>query len=227
MNSLSRPPLTLAVLISGNGSNLHAIIRAIALGTLHARIAIVISSRADAPGLSYATQANIATCVIDAKDYPSRNDYDRALHACLTQYPLQLIVLAGFMRILGPQLVSTYYGKIINIHPSLLPKHPGLHTHAKVLAAHDNEHGLTIHFVNSELDAGPIIGQAKLAICVEDTETSLAHRVQQLEHIYYPQVIQWFSEQRIQLAQEKITLDGKRLGSNGYLLCNTDNPSCH
>lgn len=189
----------IVVLISGNGSNLQAIIDAIAAKKLSANISAVISNRADAFGLERAKKANIPIHVLPNKDFKSTNDYDKALQQCIDQYQPQLIVLAGFIRILGKDFVKHYYGKIINIHPSLLPKYTGLNTHQRVLDAKEKEHGVSIHFVTEDLDSGPIIAQAKLIIEPNDTAETLKHKIHQLEHLLYPQVIQQFSEGKIRL----------------------------
>ncbi len=189
-------PLQLIILISGNGSNLQAIIDAIAQDQLPARICLVISNRADAFGLTRARQAGIPTEILLHADYSQREAYDRALRETIDRYldPTQksLIVLAGFMRILSPEFVAHYCGRIINIHPSLLPKYPGLHTHERVLEAGDREHGTTVHLVTEDLDAGPILGQRKLDVRPDDTPETLQARVHALEHELYPEVIRHF-----------------------------------
>jgi len=187
--SFSKPPFTLVVLISGNGSNLQAIIDAIKAQQLPITIRAVISDQAEAYGLQRAENANIPTLILKAKDYLNRGAYDDALLTHLKQYQPNLIVLSGFMRILGPTIVAAYAGKIINIHPSLLPKYPGLHTYRKALKAGDTEHGTTVHYVTDTLDAGPIIAQKRLSILPNDTEASLKQRTQALEHQLYPEVI--------------------------------------
>jgi phosphoribosylglycinamide formyltransferase-1 len=186
--------LPIVILISGNGSNLQAIIDAIASNKLNAEIRAVISNRDDAYGLKRARLANIPTEILLNKDYPTREAYDAALQKKLEQYQPQLIVLAGFMRILGKQLIHHYHGRLINIHPSLLPKHRGLHTHQRVLDAGEKEHGVTIHYVTEELDSGPIIAQEKIRVEDNDTTESLQQKIQQLEHRLYPQVIQQLAE---------------------------------
>ncbi len=179
----------IVVLISGNGSNLQAIIDAIAAGTCQAEIKAVISDKVDAYGLIRAEQAGIATAVLTRQGFADRSDYDRALINIIDRYQPRLIVLAGFMRILSPVFIAHYPKQIINIHPALLPKYPGLDTYRKALQAGDTEHGSTVHWVTDELDAGPIIAQAKLAITANETEQSLKARTQQLEHQLYPSVI--------------------------------------
>jgi phosphoribosylglycinamide formyltransferase-1 len=187
-------PIRIAVLISGNGSNLQAMIDAIDAGTLPAKVVVVISNKADAYGLDRAKKANIPTEVISHSDYETREAYDEALIACLENYEPDLIVLAGFMRILTSTFVEHFKNRILNIHPSLLPKYPGLHTHKQVLAAGDLTHGATVHIVTSELDAGPILGQMQCNVAPNDTAETLKQKVQQLEYQLYPEVIKKWAE---------------------------------
>lgn len=184
-------PLPLVVLLSGNGSNLQAIIDAIAAG-MPAKIRAVISNRDNAYGLVRAEKADIATHVLSHSDYPERQDYDRALAAIIDTYSPTLIILAGFMRILSQPFVHHYAGQILNIHPSLLPKHPGLNTHQRVLELGETEHGTTVHIVTEDLDSGPALGQMKLAVNKGDTPETLRTRIQKLEHQLYPQIIAKF-----------------------------------
>lgn len=204
-------PYPIVVLISGNGSNLQAIIDAIADGNCAAQIKAVISDQTNAYGIQRAKQARIETQIVTRKDFASRLDYDMALASCIKNYAPQLIVLAGFMRILSPEFVHQFPQQIINIHPSLLPKYPGLHTYQKVLAAGDSEHGSTVHLVTEELDAGPIIAQAKVTIQSNETEETLKQRTQQLEYQLYPQVIDCFANDQIQIVDNSILLDRKSL----------------
>ncbi|MBI2379940.1 MAG: phosphoribosylglycinamide formyltransferase [Gammaproteobacteria bacterium] len=192
-------PLSLVVLISGNGSNLQALLDAIADGRMQARIAAVISNRPDAFGLERAKAAGIATAVLDHKAYTDRDSYDAALAALIADYRPDLVILAGFMRILTPALIQRFAGRMLNIHPSLLPKYPGLHTHRRALEAGEAEHGCTIHTVTAELDGGPILAQASCPIETGDDEASLAAKVRVLEHRLYPEVIQGFAEGRFPL----------------------------
>ena len=180
---------TLGVLISGRGSNLKAIIDAIARRELDASIAIVISNRADAPGLDHARQAGIETLVLSHKRYSTREDYDRALVAELRQRGVELVCLAGFMRLLSPVFVDAYPNRILNIHPSLLPKFPGLHPQQQALDHGASESGATVHFVNNDLDAGPIVLQRAVPVLPGDTERTLAERILQVEHTLYPEAI--------------------------------------
>jgi len=197
----------IAVLISGGGSNLQSIIDHIQQGNIHAEIACVISNQSDAYGLSRATQANIPTHIIDHKNHNSREEFDLELINTLAVYSIQLIVLAGFMRILSTTFIDEYEGKILNIHPSLLPKYPGLHTHTRSLQARDKEHGCSVHFVTAELDNGPIVIQAKVPIHDPDTPDNLAERVLDKEHVIYPLAIKWFSEGRLHFSNGNAYLD--------------------
>ncbi len=208
-NNSSVPALPIVVLLSGSGSNLQAIIDRISEGRLNARIMAVISNKADAYGLQRAQQAGIPTEVIEHHQFDSRESFDTQLIKTIDKYQPELIVLAGFMRILTDEFVNHYYGKMINIHPSLLPKYRGLHTHRRALEAGDNEHGLSIHFVSSKLDGGPVILQKTVPVMAGDTEQVLAQRVLAEEHKAYPQVIQWIAEKRLQLSGKQVLLDGK------------------
>ena len=183
------PQIKLVVLISGNGSNLQAIIDEIEQGTLHADITRVISNRPEVSGLQRAQRANIATQVIDHKAYPSRESFDQAMMNAIDKEHPDLIVLAGFMRILSDSFVEHYLGRLINIHPSLLPNYQGLNTHQRILDANEAKHGATVHYVIPELDSGPIILQASLPVLSEDNAETLAQRVHQLEHKLYPESI--------------------------------------
>ncbi len=205
--SANMKPLGIVVLISGSGSNLQSIIDCIADKTLNADLRAVISNKADAYGLKRAEQAAVPVEVIDHKQYNSRTGFDAQLKQCIDKYQPELIILAGFMRILSDDFVNYYYGKLINIHPSLLPKYRGLHTHQKALEAGDKEHGLTIHYVSTELDGGPVILQKIVPILAGDTQESLAQRVLIQEHICYPQVIQWFAEGRLQLVDNQVIIE--------------------
>ncbi len=208
-NNNSAPALPIVVLLSGSGSNLQAIIDRITEGKLNARIMAVISNKADAYGLQRAQQAGIPTEVIEHHQFDSRESFDTQLIKTIDKYQPELIVLAGFMRILTDEFVNHYYGKMINIHPSLLPKYRGLHTHRRALEAGDKEHGLSIHFVSSELDGGPVILQKSVPVMTGDTEQILSQRVLTEEHNAYPQVIQWIAEKRLKLSGNQVLLDGK------------------
>ena len=208
----------LAVLISGSGTNLQAIMDAREHGSLDVEIAVVFSNRANAAGLERASQAGIPTATLDHRDYPSREEFDQAMIDLLTPYAPDTVVLAGFMRILSSVFVRHYAGRLINTHPSLLPKYRGLNTHARALEAGDSEHGCSIHFVTEELDGGPLIAQAPISVQTNDTVDSLSKRVQQREHRLYPQVLQWRAQNRLELTYNGVLLDGKPLPTQGYIL---------
>ena len=203
----SSAPLPIVVLLSGSGSNLQSIIERINDGSVNARIAAVISNKPEAYGLQRARQAGIATETIDHQQFDSRESFDAELTRRIEKYQPELIVLAGFMRILSDDFVNHFYGRMINIHPSLLPKYRGLHTHQRALEAGDNEHGLSIHYVSAELDGGPLILQRRVPVLAQDTPDSLAQRVLAEEHIAYPQVIQWFAQGRLHLVDNQVILD--------------------
>jgi phosphoribosylglycinamide formyltransferase 1 len=196
--------LKVVILISGNGSNLQAIIDYIQQQRLAINIEAVISNRADAFGLTRASQANIPNQVLEHQRYATRAEYDQALLDCLTQYQPDLIVLAGFMRILGPPVVNAFYDRIINIHPALLPKFPGLNTYRQALTAGETVHGTTVHFVTETVDAGPIIAQSSFPITPTDTKETLKTRTQTLEHELYPKVIEWYAKGLFQLKQNTV-----------------------
>ena len=210
---MTRP--CLGILISGRGSNMQAFIDACNGGSLHARVGIVISNRPDAPGLQLAAQAGIATTCIDHRDYESREAFDAALVHALDEHDVDAVILAGFMRILTPVFIEPYYGRLFNIHPSLLPKYPGLNTHQRALDAGDECGGTTVHFVTPELDGGPPVLQAKVAIEGGDSAEALAARVQVLEHLIYPLAVKWFLEKRLQLRADGAYLDGELLPESG------------
>ena len=180
---------TLGVLISGRGSNLKAIIDAIDRKELDASVAIVISNIAGAPGLEHARRAGIETLVLSHKGHASREDYDRALVAELKKRDVSLVCLAGFMRLLSPYFVDAYPNRILNIHPSLLPKYPGLHPQQQALDDHATESGATVHFVNKDLDAGPIVMQRSVPVMPGDTANTLSERILAVEHQLYPDAI--------------------------------------
>jgi len=193
------PILPVVILISGRGSNLQAIVNAIANDRLPVEIRAVISNRPDAGGLQRAAQAGITTAVIDHSLYPDRAAFDAALQECIEGFQPALVVLAGFMRILTAGFVHHYQGRMLNIHPSLLPDFPGLHTHQRALEAGCKEHGASIHFVTEAVDGGPVVLQARVPVQPHDTVTTLAARVLEQEHRLYPLAIRWFAEQRLRL----------------------------
>ncbi len=198
--------LPLVALISGRGSNLKAIIDA---AEPLVEIRAVISNRPQAKGLLYAQQAGIANEVLDHTLFKSRIDFESALQTRIDYYQPTLLILAGFMRILSPKFVAHYQSRFINIHPSLLPAFRGLHTHKRVLESGMKEHGASVHFVTEDLDAGPVIIQARIPVLPNDNEESLAARVLQEEHRIYPQAIYWFAQGRLQLQGQRALLDGK------------------
>jgi phosphoribosylglycinamide formyltransferase-1 len=206
----------IVVLISGSGTNLQAIIDACKEGRINASISAVISNKADAYGLERAQQAAINTVFINPKDYADRESYDLALADAIEQQQADLIVMAGFMRILSPAFVERFKGKMLNIHPSLLPKYQGLNTHQRAIDANDDEHGCSVHFVTAELDGGPVVLQAKVPIFEEDSAEELAARVQAQEHAIYPLVVSWFIEQRLEMKADRAWLDGQMLPDSGY-----------
>ncbi|MCD9500244.1 phosphoribosylglycinamide formyltransferase [Photobacterium carnosum] len=207
----------IVVLISGNGTNLQAIIDSCANGIIkNSRIAAVISNKADAYGLERAQLANIETLSIAVTDYANRQDYDQALIERIDAYQPDVIVLAGFMRILSADFVNHYQGKMLNIHPSLLPKYTGLNTHQRAIDAGDTEHGTSVHFVTEELDGGPVILQAKVPIFTTDSVDDVIERVQRQEHNIYPLVIQWLLSQRLLMQNGDAVLDGNKLPPQGY-----------
>jgi len=190
-------PLSLVVLISGRGSNLQAILDAIQAGTLRTSVKAVISTRADASGLVNAQRANIDTLALDPGDYPVREDYDRALQGLIDGFQPDLVALAGFMRILTPGFVQHYRGRLINIHPSLLPALRGLNTHQRALDRGLREHGASVHFVTEELDGGPVIIQVRVPVLAGDTAESLAARVLSQEHRLYVEALHLLAEKRV------------------------------
>jgi len=195
-------PIRLVVLISGNGSNLQAIIDSIATRQLPAKIVAVISNKADAYGLERAKKAGIEHRVLSHIDYADRQQYDQALQALIDGYQPDLVILAGFMRILSDEFVKHYLNKMMNIHPSLLPKYKGLNTHQRAIDAGDKEHGCSVHFVTPELDGGPIILQATVPVKEDDTAETLAQRVHEEEHRIYPEAIRLFAENKLSLNTE-------------------------
>ena len=199
------------VLISGEGTNLQALIDAARDGALGARIAAAISDRADARGLERARRADLAARHIGRDAFASRDTYERALADAIDEHAPSAVVLAGFMRILGPAFVERYRGRLLNIHPSLLPRYRGLDTHARVLKAGDTHHGATVHFVTDELDAGPRVLQYRLEVRPGETAESLAERVHRGEHVILPRATAWLAAGRLKLAGDEITLDGQPL----------------
>ncbi|OEU23786.1 phosphoribosylglycinamide formyltransferase, partial [Yersinia ruckeri] len=204
------------ILISGQGSNLQALIDAQQQGRLSGTICAAFSNHSQAYGLERAAQAAIPAHALDAKSFPDRASFDLALAQAIDAYQPDLLVLAGYMRILSPAFVQHYAGRMLNIHPSLLPKYPGLHTHRQAIDNGDSEHGTSVHFVTEELDGGPVILQAKVPIFAEDSEDEVIQRVQVQEHSIYPLVVSWFSEGRLEMRDNAAWLDGNKLPLQGY-----------
>lgn len=204
---------SVVVLISGNGSNLQAIIDASA-GSGY-RVNGVISNRADAYGLERAARAGIPTRVLSHRDFADRESFDQQLIQEIDAFAPDLVVLAGFMRILSGGFVQHYAGRLLNIHPSLLPDYRGTHTHERVLEAGETQHGVSVHFVTEELDGGPVILQAVVPVEPSDTRDVLAARIARQEHLIYPRVVSWFAAGRLQMQDDAALLDGERLPGTG------------
>ncbi|HEX9207497.1 MAG TPA: phosphoribosylglycinamide formyltransferase [Steroidobacteraceae bacterium] len=206
-------PLRIVVLVSGRGSNLQAIAAHIDSARLPAQVVAVVSDRAEAGALAWARDRGIPTAVLAPQDYAGRDAYGNALADLVGAFDPQLVVLAGFMRILSDGFVARYAGRLLNVHPSLLPKYPGLHTHRRALEAGDREHGASVHFVTPELDGGPVVIQARVPVLPGDDEAVLAARVLHEEHVIYPQCVGWFVAGRLALRDGIPWLDGRRLDS--------------
>ncbi|CAI2798674.1 MULTISPECIES: phosphoribosylglycinamide formyltransferase [Pseudomonas] len=206
------------VLLSGTGSNLQALIDSTRTGDSPVRIAAVISNRSDAYGLQRARDAGIETRSLDHKTFDGREAFDSALIELIDAFNPKLVVLAGFMRILSADFVRHYEGRLLNIHPSLLPKYKGMHTHQRALDAGDSEHGCSVHFVTEELDGGPLVVQAVVPVESDDSAQSLAQRVHTQEHRIYPLAVRWFAEGRLILGDQGALLDGQLLAASGHLI---------
>ncbi len=205
---------SIVVLISGRGSNMEAIVRANIPG---ARIAAVVSNRPDAQGLAFAASHGITTSVVDHKAFADREAFDAALAETIDAHQPDLVVLAGFMRVLTSGFVRRYEGRLLNIHPSLLPAFPGLHTHQRALDAGVRIHGATVHFVTAELDCGPVLIQAAVPVLATDDEQDLAARVLAQEHRIYPQAVRWFVEGRVDLAADgRVRIRGENDAGTGW-----------
>jgi phosphoribosylglycinamide formyltransferase-1 len=203
------PPLQLAILISGRGSNMTAIVRACLAGEIAVHPVVVISDRADADGLASARELGVRTAAWSGK--ARAQPFEEMLEATLANAQAEVIALAGFMRILSAPLVERHLGRMLNVHPSLLPAYRGLHTHRRVLAAGDSEHGASVHFVVPELDAGPVVLQSRVAVRAGDSEVALAARVRATEHVIYPRVLGWLGARRLSWRAGAAWLDGQRL----------------
>ena len=201
----------LIVLLSGKGSNLQAIIDQIGAGKLKAEISAVISNRADAYGLKRAENTGIDNIVLDHSHFLDRESFDQSLAQIINSYSPDLVVLAGFMRILSDSFVEQFEGKLINIHPSLLPKYKGLNTHKRALESGDKEHGASVHFVIPELDSGAVIVHGIVSVKDDDTEATLANRVHQIEHLIYPKAINHLAEKKIEYKKGQVFLNNELL----------------
>jgi phosphoribosylglycinamide formyltransferase-1 len=209
--SSSNEPLRVAVLLSGRGSNLGALIAAVASAELPIRLVGAFSNKADAPGLGLAAAAAIPTHVVEVRDYADKGAFEEALFAQVAASGADLVVLAGFMRILTAATVEQWRGRLINIHPSLLPKYQGLHTHERVIAAGDAEHGASVHFVTPVLDGGPVLMQVRVPIRADDTPDALAARLLPQEHRLLVAAVRLFAERRVGLVGDRILVDGAAL----------------
>jgi phosphoribosylglycinamide formyltransferase-1 len=208
----------ITVLISGRGSNLAALLAAMDAGSLHGVVATVIANRTDAPGLAIASARGIATQVVEHRAFASRDAFDAALASAIDASAPDLVVLAGFMRMLGAAFVRRYTGRMINIHPSLLPLYPGLHTHRRALADGVRVHGCTVHFVTPDVDVGPIIAQAAVPVCNDDDEAALAARVLAAEHVLLPAVVRWYCTGRLVIDGDRVHVRDEETSRNAVLI---------
>lgn len=208
---------SIVILISGRGSNMESLLNAVADGSLPVRVAAVISNRPDAEGLGKAAAQSVETCIVDHTRFESREAFDAAMIKTIDSYAPDLVVLAGFMRILTDDFVRRYAGRLINIHPSLLPSFPGLHTHRRALAEGVRVHGCTVHFVTPQLDHGPVVVQAAVPVLDGDDEVTLAARVLVQEHQIYPMAVRWFAEERLRLVDGRVVFESAQ-ASEGVLI---------
>lgn len=216
MQANAAPPamgrrMPVVILISGRGSNMQAIVECAARDELPIVVRAVISDRAEAGGLATAAALGIPVAVVSPWEFADRVAFDSTLAGLIESYEPGLLVLAGFMRILGPEFIATFRGRALNIHPSLLPKYRGLHTHQRVLAAGDSHHGTSVHFVTEELDGGPVVIQARIPVLPGDSEATLSARVQHQEHRIFPEAIDWFARGRLVFREGQAWLDGAPL----------------
>lgn len=195
----------IVILISGRGSNMRSIVQACAAERWPAKVVAVLANRPQAAGLAFAAEHGIVTAVVDHKDFATRDDFDAALSRAVEAHAPDLVVLAGFMRILGDRFVRRYEGRLLNIHPSLLPAFPGLHTHRRAIEAGCKVAGATVHLVTADLDHGPIVMQATVPVLPGDTEEALAARVLDKEHVIYPRAVRWFVEGRLVIERGLVT----------------------
>ncbi|GMR17948.1 MAG: phosphoribosylglycinamide formyltransferase [Gammaproteobacteria bacterium] len=214
---MSNPIINVVALISGRGTNLQAIIDQTQSGQLPIKLCAVISDNPDAQGLLRAEAAGIPAQRVVRKDYESRNLFEQALIRSIDSHQPDLVLLAGFMRVLSNAFVEHYAGRLMNIHPSLLPAYPGLNTHARALADDTRQHGATVHFVTDQVDAGPVIIQATVPVKADDSAETLAARVLEQEHRIYPQAIRWFAEQKLQIVDNKVLLEGQQQSQQGLV----------
>ncbi|MCC7326939.1 MAG: phosphoribosylglycinamide formyltransferase [Burkholderiales bacterium] len=214
----------ITVLISGRGSNLAALLAAMDAGTLAGAVTTVIANRADAGGLAIAAAHGVATQVVDHRTFPSREDFDAALAQAIDASAPDLVVLAGFMRVLGGAFVRRFCGRLLNIHPSLLPAYPGLHTHRRALADGVRLHGCTVHFVTPDVDVGPIVGQAAVPVHDGDDEATLAARVLAAEHVLLPAVVRWYCSGRLDLDGRRVRIRDTDPGSHDVLFAPVPDP---
>lgn len=212
---MNTAPAPLVIVISGRGSNLQAILDAQRAGQMPVALRAVISNNPSAPGLEIARAAGLTTEIVDHRDYPERADFDRALRETIDRHDPRLVVLAGFMRVLGADFIDHFAGRLINVHPSLLPAFRGLNTHARALAAGAREHGASVHFVSNEVDGGPIIVQAPVPVLPDDDAAALAARVLEQEHRILPLAIRWYLEGRLSVRDGHVLLDGQRQPQQG------------
>ena len=213
------------VLISGSGTNLQALLDDAAMPGCEYTVQAVISNKADAYGLTRAADAGVETAVLSHRDFSDREAFDQAMIKLIDNYQPDLVILAGFMRILTPGFVRHYNGRLLNIHPSLLPKYQGLHTHQRALDAGDSEHGATVHFVTEELDGGPPIVQASVPVLADDSAETLAQRVQVQEHKIYPLAARWFAQGRLRMVGDRTELDGELLPRCGQRIDSEAHPA--
>ena len=204
---------SIVILISGRGSNMRSLLDAVAAGSLPVRVAAVLSNRGDAPGLETAAARGVATRVVDHRAFAGREAFDAALAVAIDSFAPDLVLLAGFMRILSDGFVQHYAGRLLNIHPSLLPSFPGLHTHRRALAEGVRVHGCTVHFVTPSLDHGPIVVQAAVPVLDGDDEASLAARVLAQEHRVYPLAVRWFVEERLHVVDGRVVCAASQDGA--------------
>lgn len=219
------PNIRLVVLISGRGSNLQAILDQAASGELPVDVAAVISNRPGVHGLERARRAGVPALELDHQHFADRPAFEAALSELIDRHQPDLVILAGFMRVLTAGFTAHYQGRLLNIHPSLLPKFRGLHTHERAIAAGETEHGASIHFVTAELDGGPVIVRARVPVLPDDDPDTLAARVLEQEHRLYPLAIRWFAEGLLRLDGEQVWFDGKPLLEPLWLDSETHHPS--